>query len=258
MTHYFATRQPISQLLKTSLLHFPRAFKASVWFILLIVLIDNATVMLRFMPSSPMLALLYVLGLGLITLYLWSCALYAIHSQLQQLPVPLFSVLGRVASHLVSITLFMAFYLGFFALMLFWMGFLNHRVFGIQASPSALWWLDIVLVGMPLLLFLLLFSLTIPLILVNDLPVHRAMLGSAKMVWLSHLKSALVLYGGMILFFYLTTPSTGHMLWLYQHHIKPLFDLVVYLTLGPLLLTYALVIVQDLNIMLQDRERRLS
>ena len=253
MTYYSSQVQPLFNLLKNSVLLYPRALKASLIYILAIVLLENATSMLHFFPNSTAWIVVYLAVLSLVSLTLWCCALCAVHQAFCDRPWPWHQVLKSVCSRLLAITVFTLMYFGFFVLMLFWMGFLNHRIFGLDASPMMLWWLDLFFVGLPLLFFLLLFSLTIPNVLIFDLSLRDALAQSMKMVWFSQLKPALVLYGGIILFFYLITPSTSHSLWLYQHHLKFVFDLFAYLILGPFLLSYALFLVHNLDIMLRER-----
>lgn len=256
MGFYSNNQLTIFTLFKDSLFHYAKAFKSAFWYIVLAVLAHNSMIIQNYFPAHSIAYIVMLVIASLLSLYFWSSALYAAHCALKSEVVSLNTCLIQVLKRFLRIVLVALLYVLVFVLMIFWLQFLNHLVGNLPQAAAIKWWINLFAVGLPLLVFMLLFLLAIPLIIVENLTFFRALGRSAKMVWLSVFKSTLVLYAGILVLFYIVLPGTQHVRWLQDHHLKVLFDLVIFLVFAPIVINYALLVLNNLQNFLRDRNSR--
>src|SRR3990167_398026 len=253
MSFYPKEQHKTPRLLKDAFFYYGKALKAAWLYIVLAVLAYNAySVTHRFVMGRTG-EISFLMAIALISLYFWSAALYATHGALQNRPTTVRECLGKTLQRFYKIVFVVVLYGLVFILTIFWLQTLNHLIGNASHMAMARWWLSLFLVGFPLLLFMLLFLLSIPLIIVNNDSFLRALGRSAKMVWLSIFKTTLVLYAGIIILGYMVLPYTQHTQWVIERQVKVIYDLVILVFLAPIVLNYALLLVNNLGIFMAQR-----
>lgn len=236
---------PLSELLSLSWRYYFLTLKQVIVFIVLFVLLKAG---FTYLPSLPW-AISTVLGILITALciFLYGMSIYRTHAALENTPVSI-----AAAWHIVKKRIALTFAACFLIMLGFFLIFQAGRwiilsLLGISGAVGGL--LLIICVGIPMILLLIFFYLTIPLTLVEKEPIWMIFYDSAQLTLKSGL-SVVALYLTMILIAMLISTHSRHSQWLISHHLMEIFDWVVLCGLAPFFLNLTLFVLRNLRLLL--------
>ena len=136
---------------------------------------------------------------------------------------------------LVAIACFMIFFIGKW-LVLF---------LGITGAPGGI--AMVLLIGIPMIVLLIFFYLTIPLLALYENSVQTAFYDSAAVARRRFLP-LLILYAEIVIMLFISSSHTLHAQWLLNHHLMELCNLLVFSAILPLVLNQTLLLLHDVKL----------
>lgn len=243
--NYPTTPQEYTQLLKLSVKHYIRTFARIFLFILLIVLAKWVLLAIPQLPQSvgiPIKIIFY-----LIILYLICSSIYTIHTLWQNQSLTVSAILQFVLKKLLPVILSLL----MIGLVIFLLVVSVRLVLFsfIHVNPMLIAFLTSVVISLPTIAIILFSFFVIPLLLMQDISIKNAFKQSALYTaknWFGVFVLYLIL-GSLIAFL---LPSSKHALWLQQHYLLQLSDLVVLSIVLPILFNLLLLLLNDLKLRL--------
>ncbi len=183
--------------------------------------------------------------IGLIAIYLLTAAFLRVDGMLRGVPLTLQQALvqtlqciGKVflACLLIVVVCLVIFFLGRWVIL---------SVFGLREAFAGV--AALLLIGIPMILILIFFYFTIPLLAVHKQPLLAAFYHSPQYTR-QRLFCSVLLYIEMVIILGFSLAHTRHGQWLLSHHLMELGDLVVFSLVLPPLINLTLLLLNDVQL----------
>lgn len=238
---------PVWKLIKTTFRYYPKAVLASIPFFAIIALLLKGYKQIKLIQLKEQYEwILFSLGV-LIVIYLCTAMIYSVSQAISANTFSL-KISCRISmSRYRKILGFVFIFTFSFFLMTQWMKFLNYLGEHFHLSVGIQGIINLLLSGLPFLLFQVLVLITPIFIIIEDSSLFRSVRKSTKVIWRSGLKSNFFLLFMISFLFYLVMPGTLHENILSEWHLDILFNLLMFILLGPLILNYMILLASQLK-----------
>lgn len=239
---------PIS---KTSLddlftLSFQYAWRAlqAIFFLIVIAIIMKS--LATYLPALPMpISITLQALLAAVLIFLYVMALYRVDGVLRETPVSFqqawLSTLQSILKVYAACFMIAAVFLVFFVLA----RWLLISVLGLTGAPAGLAML--LLIGIPLILMVLYFYFTIPLLTVYGESLKTAFFHS-PIYTQKRFVALILLYVELMIMAFVSSTHTRHSQWLISHHLMELADLLIFSLILPLAINLTLLVLHDIKL----------